>query len=115
LRRSGPAIPNTAELQPGCRAKKSCFAHYTSSDFSRISTNSRALGVRTTDARRLLEQFAIDSNAERIPADVNALESHPKLSEEVTDHYLAELAARHGSKLATFDAGIKHPSVELIN
>lgn len=29
----------------------------------------------------------------------------PKTSEQVTDFYLADLAARHGRKLATFDEG----------
>jgi hypothetical protein len=32
----------------------------------------------------------------------------------VTDHYLAELAASKGMKLATLDEGILHQAVELI-
>jgi len=39
-----------------------------------------------------------------------ALESNPQKSDEVTDRYLAELAARHDLKLATLDGGIKHPA-----
>ena len=35
-------------------------------------------------------------------------------AEQVTDHYLAALAARHGFKLATLDAGINHPAVETV-
>jgi len=38
----------------------------------------------------------------------------PKTSAELTDRYLAELAACKGMKLATFDSGIKHAAVEVI-
>jgi hypothetical protein len=37
------------------------------------------------------------------------------LSEAETDHYLADLASRHGLKLATFGTGILRPSVAVIN
>jgi hypothetical protein len=33
---------------------------------------------------------------------------------EVSDHYLCELAAAHGARLATLDAGIKHAAALLI-
>ena len=66
------------------------------------------------DARRGLEKFAEERNAERIPDDLPALDSHPRKSDEVTDHYLADLAAKHGLKLATLDGQLKHPSVEVI-
>jgi predicted nucleic acid-binding protein len=62
----------------------------------------------------LLEKFVADRNADRIPDDLPALASHPRASEHVTDHYLADLAARHGLKLATLDRQLKHPSVELV-
>ena len=42
------------------------------------------------------------------------LDSKPKVSEEVTDTYLADLAAKHGFKFGTLDGGIKHPTAELI-
>jgi hypothetical protein len=33
----------------------------------------------------------------------------------LTDCYLADLAGKHGFKLATLDTGIKHRAVELIS
>lgn len=35
-------------------------------------------------------------------------------SKQLTDHYLASLAAKHKMKLATFDGKIDHPAVEVI-
>jgi predicted nucleic acid-binding protein len=42
------------------------------------------------------------------------MKSHGRTSDHVTDHYLADLAAKHGLKLATFDGQLEHPSVELV-
>jgi hypothetical protein len=50
-----------------------------------------------------------------IPADLPALKSFPTRNDEVTDFYLAELAAKHRMRLASLDAQITHPVVELIN
>ena len=47
-----------------------------------------------------LEKFAIERKAERLPDDLPALKSYPETSDQVTDHYLANLAAKHGFKLA---------------
>jgi toxin-antitoxin system PIN domain toxin len=83
--------------------------------FLRVSTNKKAaIGLTMERARQTLEQFVRERRAERIPDDLPALDSHPRTSDQVTDHYLADLAAKHGLKLGTFDAGIKHPSVELV-
>jgi hypothetical protein len=82
--------------------------------FLRISTNPKSFNAPMAQARRLLEQFATDRRAGRIADDLAALDSHPEKSEEVTDHYLADLAAKHGAKLGTFDQSITHPAVELI-
>lgn len=65
-------------------------------------------------ARELLEKFLSERKAGRIADDLPALESHARTSEHVTDLYLAELAARHGLKLATLDEGIGHPVVEVV-
>lgn len=35
-------------------------------------------------------------------------------SEEVTDHYLADLATLHGIRLVTLDQNLAHPSVDVI-
>ena len=83
--------------------------------FLRVSTNKKAINVTMRKAREALRQFASDRQAERILDDLAALDSNPKRSEQVTDCYLADLAARHALKLATFDEGIKHPSVELVS
>lgn len=83
--------------------------------FLRISTNNKtAIGLTMDRARDALERFASEREADRIPDDLPALDSHPRTSDEVTDHYLANLAAQHGLKLATFDEQLNHPSVELI-
>ena len=79
--------------------------------FLRIST-SRSFGLPMEDARAALEKFIKETGTEFIPADLPALESSPETSAQVTDIYLAELASRHGMKLATLDTGIKHPAVE---
>lgn len=83
--------------------------------FLRISTNRRAYGLPMSGVRQSLERFAAERKADRVPADLNALDSRPKASEEVTDHYLADLAKKHGLKLATLDERLDHPSAELIS
>jgi hypothetical protein len=84
--------------------------------FLRISTNKRsAIGLTMDRARDALERFAAERKAERIPDDLQALESHPRTSDQVTDHYLANLAAAHGFRLATFDKELRHPSAEQVS
>ena len=83
--------------------------------FLRISTHSRSsIGLTMGDAREVLEKFASERGAERIFDDLPALASHPQTSDQVTDHYLADLAAKHGLTLATFYTQLKHPSADLI-
>jgi len=83
--------------------------------FLRISSNRKIGGALTMEnARRSLEQFARERKASRIADDLDALASHPRASDEVTDHYLADLAAKHGIKLSTLDGQLKHPSAELV-
>jgi toxin-antitoxin system PIN domain toxin len=79
--------------------------------FIRISTNAKSsFNAPMEQARELLKSFLSERDAARIPDDLPALESNPQKSDEVTDSYLAELAARHDLKLATLDGGIKHPA-----
>ena len=59
-------------------------------------------------------EYEADRKAGRLADDLPALDSHPKRSEQVTDLYLADLAARHGARFATFDQAIKHIAVEVI-
>ncbi len=82
--------------------------------FLRISTNRKAIGAPMQEARKLLERFAKDRKAERIFDDLTALDSHAMQSEEVTDLYLADLAAKHGARFGTFDQAITHAAVEVI-
>jgi predicted nucleic acid-binding protein len=82
--------------------------------FIRISTHKRGYGFTMEAAREGLKKFAADRKANIIPDDLPALDSHPRTSDQVTDHYLADLAAKHGIKLATLDGQIKHASVELV-
>ncbi len=83
--------------------------------FIRISTHPKAtIGAPMAKARELLQRFLEEREASRIADDLPALESKPTKSDEVTDCYLAELAARHGMKFATLDERIKHPAVSLI-
>jgi len=83
--------------------------------FLRISTQKKAFNVTMADARTGLEKFLSERNATRIPDDLPALDSKPTTSEQVTDHYLADLAVKHGLKFATLDTGIKHAVVELVS
>jgi toxin-antitoxin system PIN domain toxin len=82
--------------------------------FLRVSSHPKAIGAPMGRAREALQRFATQAKVERIPDDLPALESHPRTSNEVTDHYLADLAAKHGLKLATFDAKLTHGASELI-
>jgi uncharacterized protein len=82
--------------------------------FLRISTNRKAIGAPMAEARKLLKQFAKDRKADRISDDLAALDSHPGNSEEVTDTYLADLAAKHGARFGTFDQTIAHTAVDVI-
>jgi predicted nucleic acid-binding protein len=79
--------------------------------FIRISTNAKSsFNAPMEKTRELLKRFLSERDSARIPDDLPALESNPQKSDEVTDRYLAELAARHDMKLATLDGGINHPA-----
>jgi len=83
--------------------------------FLRISTNPKStFGASMNKAREVLETFKRERNAEWIADDLVALDSFAKTSGQLTDFYLADLAEKHGCKLATLDTGIKHRAAELI-
>ena len=96
--------------------KKLAVCPITELGFIRISTNAKSsFNAPMKRTRELLKDFLSERGVQRIPDDLPALESNPSKSDEVTDHYLAELAARRGWKLATLDQGIKHPAVALVD
>lgn len=80
--------------------------------FLRIGTHPKGLGLSMSDARDLLKDFTSRANVGFVSADLPCLDSKADSSPQVTDIYLAELASRHGMKLATFDSRIKHAAVE---
>ena len=82
--------------------------------FLRVGAHKRALNADMAASRRLLDAFLQKHKAEFVPADLPVLKSSARTSDELTDRYLAELAASKGMKLATFDSGIKHAAVEVI-
>ncbi len=82
--------------------------------FLRISTHPKALKATMADARKLLEDFHSQMAPVFAADELKPLKSKPGSSDEVTDLYLADLAASRGMKLATFDANLRHPAAELI-
>ena len=82
--------------------------------FLRISTQPKAFNAPMEKARDLLAAFLAERGAARIADDLPALDASAKKSNQITDGYLAALAAHHGLKLATFDAGIKHPAAIVV-
>ena|SRR6185312_9357518 len=82
--------------------------------FIRISTQPKAYNLAVAIAKEALNDFVEKHGAEFVPADLSASGINAKTSDRVTDAYLAELAARHKMKLATFDTGVSHGAVEVI-
>ena len=82
--------------------------------FLRVSTNKKVINAPMAQARKLLKKFLTDRKVDRIADDLAALDSHPKISEEVTDFYLADLAAKHGARLGTFVQGLRHLAADVI-
>jgi toxin-antitoxin system PIN domain toxin len=99
----------------GIKGKRIAVCPLTELGFIRISTHPKAtINAPVDKARELLQRFIQERNASRIPDDLPALESKPTKSDEVTDSYLADLAARHDMKFATLDERIKHAAAALI-
>lgn len=82
--------------------------------FLRISTNPKALNADMATSRRLLQAFLEKHGPQFMPDHLPALKCSARKSDQVTDCYLADLAASNGMKLATLDAGIVHSAVEII-
>ena len=82
--------------------------------FVRISTHPKAFRADVSTARKLLQAFLERHQPQFVANDLSGLKPTPQTSDQVMDLNLAELAASQGLKLATLDAGISHPAVELI-
>src|SRR5580698_10205680 len=108
--------PQHATVRAWLKARQFVLCPIAELGFLRISTNSRipGFGFDMSQARASLEKFSRERRAEWISDDLPALDSHPRASAQVTDHYLADLAAKHGLKLATLDEQLKHPAVEVV-
>lgn len=81
--------------------------------FIRITTGNK-IGSPMAKARESLANFLTVRKVGWIPDDLPSKKSHPLTSVQVTDQYLADLAASHGLKFATLDRKISHPAVEVI-
>jgi predicted nucleic acid-binding protein len=99
----------------GIKGKTIAVCPLTELGFIRISTNPKAtINAPMNKTRELLQRFIEERKADRIPDDLPALEAKAAKTDEVTDSYLAELAARHEMRFATMDSRIKHTAVVLI-
>ena len=75
--------------------------------FLRICTNHESgIGLTMERARNVLEEFSSERGADRIPTICRPWPAAATGSDQVTDHYLANLASQHGFKLATFDRNL---------
>ena len=106
--------PNHALVDAWVCNKKLAVCPLSELGFLRIATHPNAYNLSMRIARQGLRNFLVSSQAEFIPADLRALSASAAKSAEVTDSYLAELAAHHNLSLATLDEGVKHGAAELI-
>lgn len=107
--------PQFDAMQRWCKGKRMVVCPLAGLGFLRISTQpSGPFKIAMKDAKALLAGFVSQHDCEFIPDDFPLANFAPRASKSVTDDYLAQLAARHNLKLATFDEGIHHSAVELI-
>ena len=83
--------------------------------FLRVSSQPKAFNLSMQTARKALAQFCAERQVEWIADDLLPLDSHPFKSDQVTDVYLADLAAKHGLRFGTLDTGIKHAAAVLVS
>lgn len=106
--------PDHSTADAWLQAKELATCPLSELGFLRVSTHPRALKANMRTSRSLLEAFLLKHRPEFVPADLPALKAHAQTSNQVTDFYLAELAASKGLKLATLDSNISHAAVEII-
>ena len=104
-----------ARAKAFCTGKKLALCPISELGFIRIGSHPAGLNLTMEDARKTLGDFIRDEKPAFVPADARALDGAvATTSGKTTDFYLANLAAAHGLKLATFDGGIKHRAAEVI-
>lgn len=87
--------------------------------FIRISMADRTIAASFSDAEFALMQFTTSLGRryrfiEHLPPAALLRGKAVRTYKEVSDHYLCELAAVEGARLATLDSGIKHSAAWLI-
>jgi predicted nucleic acid-binding protein len=92
---------------------------FTELSFIRVSMADRTIGATFTDAERALAEFVTALGRryrfiDHLPPAAVLRGRDVGTHKQVNDLYLCELASTHGARLATLDAGIKHPSALLI-
>ena len=92
---------------------------FTELSFIRVSMADKTIAASFTDAELALAQFTASLGrryrfVDRLPPAAVLRTKGIRTHKEVSDHYLGELAATYGARLATLDTGIKHPAAWLI-
>jgi predicted nucleic acid-binding protein len=92
---------------------------FTELSFIRVSMADRTIGASFADAETALARFVAALGPryrfiDRLPPAAILRGRDVRAHKEVSDLYLCELAASNGARLATLDAGIKHPSAVVI-
>jgi hypothetical protein len=92
---------------------------FTELSFIRVSMADKIIAAGFADAELALAQFTRSLGrryrfVSQLPPASVLRGKDVRTHKEVSDHYLCELAAVEGARLATLDAGIKHPAAWLI-
>jgi hypothetical protein len=92
---------------------------FTELSFIRVSMADRTIAATFADAEAALGAFVAALGRryhfiEKLPSAATLRGRDVRTHKEVSDLYLCELAVAHRSRLATLDAGIKHPAALLI-
>ena len=106
--------PKHAVVDGWVRGKNLAVSPLSELGFLRIGTHPSAYNLSMAIAWHALQNFITTTRAQFIPADLSALRASAARSADVTDSYMAQLAAQHNLRLATLDEAIKHPAVEVI-
>ena len=92
---------------------------FTELSFIRVSMADRTIAATFLDAMDALSRFIAALGRRyryvgRLPSAAILQKSDIRHHKDVSDIYLCELAAANGARLATLDAGIRHPAAALI-